>query len=237
MIAKLRKVFYETDVTWKKVIVMALICGVVIGLLMCVPFLDGSSLQQPGVSFEFWILAAIFIILNSEKPLEAGLKTFVFFLISQPVIYLVQVPFSTLGWRLFMYYPRWAVFTVLTLPGGMIAWYVKKETTMSVLILTVANILLCISLPGFVMDMARKFPYHLLTVLFIAAEIIMFILIIFQKKDKRVLAFIAAGVLIIGGIGYNVRERAQYQEPAGIEYSETENAQRPMIFEQYFKSA
>lgn len=38
--------------------------------------------------------------MNSKDPLDSALKTFVFFLISQPLVYLVQVSFSEMGWGL-----------------------------------------------------------------------------------------------------------------------------------------
>ena len=84
--------------SWKLVIILSVICGVIPGLLMVPEQLSGTSFQMPGISFEFWICAGLFISLNCNKPLDAGLKVFVFFLISQPLIYLVQVPFSLLGW-------------------------------------------------------------------------------------------------------------------------------------------
>ena len=61
---------------------------------------------------------AMYIILNCDSPLEAGKKTFIFFLISQPLIYLVQVPFSWLHWAIFVYYPTWGILTLFTFPGA-----------------------------------------------------------------------------------------------------------------------
>ena len=61
-------------------------------------FLADTSLQDPGIYLEAWFVLALFVILNCGSALEAGKKCFVFFLISQPLIYLVQVPFAFLGW-------------------------------------------------------------------------------------------------------------------------------------------
>ena len=65
---------------------------------------EGNSFRQIAVTFEAWIVLAIIVVVNCDTPLEAACKTFVYFLISQPLVYLVQVPFHSLGFRLFMYY-------------------------------------------------------------------------------------------------------------------------------------
>lgn len=195
---RLNSFFTETPMPWKRVILLALACGVVPGLLMVPDFLKETSLQQPGISFEFWIAAALLIILNCEKPLEAGLKTFVFFLISQPLIYLVQVPLNPMGWELFSYYPRWAKLTLLTLPGGVIAWYTKKGGVLGALILAVAMGILCLELPTAVNMMVNAFPRYSLSVLFIAAELVLFPMIIFPVKKDRIISFALSAVMLIG---------------------------------------
>ena len=42
--------------------------------------------------------------MNSKSPVDSAIKCFLFFLISQPLIYLIQVPFSSQGWHIFVYY-------------------------------------------------------------------------------------------------------------------------------------
>lgn len=202
MIAKLKKLFFETNISWVKVILLAVLCGIIPGLLMVPAALKGTSLQQPGISFEFWIFMAMFIILNSKKPTEAGLKTFVFFLISQPLVYLVQVPFASLGWKIFSYYPRWGIITLLTLPGGMIAWFTKKGNLLSILILSVANLILCYQLPSAVKMMLDGFPRYILYVLFTIFCIVLFIFILFEKGSQRLIAFGIVLVLLAGSIFY-----------------------------------
>lgn len=196
----LEKLFFKTKMSWRLVLIFALCCGIAVGLLMIPDFLDETSFQAPGVYLEFWIAAALFIILNCDKPVEAGLKVFVFFLISQPLIYLVQVPFSWRHWQLFEYYPRWAVLTLLTLPGGMIAWFTKKGNWLSMLILSAANALLCVELVYFVNRTIVSFPHYLLTDLFIIAEITGFTLLILKKKPLRLAAFLLAAAFLVIGI-------------------------------------
>lgn len=62
----------------------------------------------------------LIIMANCQKPLESACKTFVFFLISQPLIYLLQVPFSSMGWGLFGYYWNWFIWTLLTFPMAFV---------------------------------------------------------------------------------------------------------------------
>lgn len=201
------KIFGGTEMTWRRVILTSLFTGVAVGLLMCPGFLEGTSLRQPGISYEFWILFALYISLNCEKPLEAGLKTFVAFVISQPVIYLVQVPFSWLHWQIMSYYPTWVIPTLLTLPGGAAAWYVKKGNRLSVLILSAANLILCVELPTAVLTMISAFPKLLLSVLFIVFEIVFFILLLFRDKKKRAAAFIIAAVMLCASAIYTCNSR------------------------------
>lgn len=93
---KLRNLFGNINMTWLKVIIFSVITGVYTGLINQVPFLTDTSFTDIAVSLEFWIVFAIFIIVNCKKWWDAVLKCFVFFLISQPLVYLVEVPF--LGW-------------------------------------------------------------------------------------------------------------------------------------------
>lgn len=200
--SKFYNMFNRINMSWIKVIILSLVCGVIPGLLMIPDFLIGTSLQNPGISYEFWVFMALLIALNCKKPVEAGLKTFVFFLISQPIIYLVQVPFSWMGWNLFSYYPFWAVLTLFTLPGGMLAWFVKKGNWLSVAILSVANVLLSFILVYLFTDMLNKFPKGIIAVLFIIFEIIFFTCMLLKGKKKRIVAFAIALVAIIAGSVY-----------------------------------
>lgn len=76
---------------------------------------------------EAWIFFAVIIMANCKKPLESALKTFVFFLISQPLIYLFQVPFSWMGCELFKFYFYWFKVTLCTFPGAFIGWFITKR--------------------------------------------------------------------------------------------------------------
>ena len=63
-----------------------------------IPQARDTSFADISTTFEWWILFGTIIIMNSKSNLDSALKCIVFFLISQPLVYLVQVPFSDLGW-------------------------------------------------------------------------------------------------------------------------------------------
>ena len=96
----MEKLFGGIDLTWPKLIAAAVAAGVLTAVLAIVPALHYTSFHAPTVTFEVWILLGILIIMNSRSNLDSALKCFVFFLISQPLVYLVQVPFNSLGFRL-----------------------------------------------------------------------------------------------------------------------------------------
>ena len=134
----LSKIFGGIKMTWKRLILFAVISGVITGLIaLLTP--DNNSIHQIAVTFETWVVLAIIVVVNCDRPLDADLKTFVYFLISQPLVYLVQVPFSRMGFGLFSYYwPYWFIWTAATLPGAFIAWFIKKDDLPGALILSVA---------------------------------------------------------------------------------------------------
>ena len=81
----LKKTFGGIRMTWPRLILFAVISGLVTGLVaLLVP--DGSSFRQIAVTFEAWIVLAVIVVVNCDKPLEAACKTFVYFLISQPLV-------------------------------------------------------------------------------------------------------------------------------------------------------
>ena len=183
------RIFGGFNFTWPRTIVFAIIMGIYTALMaMLVP--DGNSFHDIAVTIEWWVLPAIFIITNCQKPLDAALKVFVFFLISQPLVYLVQVPFNSMGWELFNYYPYWFRITLLTFPAGFIGWYIKKDKWYSGLILaTMTTLLACIGV-GYVHSFTETFPNHLITAIYCLGIIPVFIFGIFRKWQPRVVTII-----------------------------------------------
>ncbi len=124
----LKKLFGGLHIRWWQLILFAVICGVYTGVMAALPMARDTSFQDISITFECWVLFAIIIIVNGKTPLESALKTFVFFLVSQPLVYLVQVPFNELGWQLFQYYPPWFRWTLLTFPMAFVGHYMRPES-------------------------------------------------------------------------------------------------------------
>lgn len=196
----IRKIFGELNITWPKIIIFAIMIGIYTALVaMLMP--DGSSFHDIAVTLEWWVLPAILIIVNSKKPLEAALKTFVFFLISQPLVYLIQVPFNSLGWELFKFYPYWFMITILTFPAAFVGWYIKKDKWYSGIILSAATVLLIHSGYVFVLGFGKTFPNHLITVIYCFGIIPIFIFGIFQNKIPRIITAAISIVSLIVMVG------------------------------------
>ncbi len=53
---KIKKIFKETDITWKRLIIFALIIGLYTGLTTLVPAFKNTSFADISISFEWWIL-------------------------------------------------------------------------------------------------------------------------------------------------------------------------------------
>ena len=57
--------------TWPRLILFALLSGLITGLIaLLVP--QGYSIRQIAVTFEAWIVLAILVVTNCDKPLEAA---------------------------------------------------------------------------------------------------------------------------------------------------------------------
>ncbi|MBO6243324.1 MAG: hypothetical protein J6O41_01975, partial [Clostridia bacterium] len=163
---KLNQIVGGIDLTWKKIIIFAIIAGVYTAVMAILPIAKNTSFADITISFEVWILFGILIIMNSKSAKDSALKCFVFFLISQPLVYLIQVPFASMGWGLFGYYKYWFIWTLLTIPMGFIGYYMKKDKWWGLIILTPILIFLGFHYSSFFGQCIYNFPYHLLSTLF-----------------------------------------------------------------------
>ena len=205
--------------SWPRVILAAVLAGVVTALAaMFVP--DGNSFHEIAVMPEAWVLFAILIIVNCEKPLEAALKTFVFFLISQPLVYLIQVPFNSLGWQLFGYYRYWFMVTLLTFPGAYIGWFIKKDNLLSGLILSVMLALLAVLGTGYVRDMLQHFPNHLISALFCFGQIPLYIFGILQNRKAKIAACVITAAAIAAAVFANAGQ-AKFEQITAFDLDDT----------------
>ncbi|MBO4471160.1 MAG: hypothetical protein J5841_05350 [Clostridia bacterium] len=186
-----RKLFGGLRMTWPRLILFAVISGIVTALIaLLVP--QGNSIKQIAVTFEAWIVLAIIIVVNCETPLEAACKTFIYFLISQPLVYLIQVPFSSMGWKLFGYYTYWFYWTLATFPGAFIAWYIKRDDWIAAVIHSVALVALIWIGTGYLKQLIGNFPQYLLATLFCFGIVPVLIFSVHHNKAARVTASVIA---------------------------------------------
>ncbi|MCQ2458545.1 MAG: pilus assembly protein N-terminal domain-containing protein [Clostridia bacterium] len=188
------KSFTTQKMSWGKVILLALATAVLTAVLKLIPFFNNTSFQDIAINPECWILFAVFIIVNCKGWKEAAGKTFVFFLISQPLIYLIQVPFSRLGFGIFQYYKYWFIATLLTLPGAVIAYQVRRKDRLSVAVLSVAAAFLGYMSATYFLSVKASFPNHLLSLCFCIVLALFFAFALLENKYHRA---VIIGVLIV----------------------------------------
>lgn len=211
----MKKLFGKIDLTWKKIIIFSIITGIYTAIMALLPITGDTSFRDIAIQMEWWILFGVIIICNSKSPVDSALKCFIFFLISQPLIYLIQVPFSNLGWGIFRYYKYWFMWTILTLPMGYIGYYIKKNNIISAIILLPMLILLSYLGLGYLNSAIENFPHHLLSAICCFAFIIIIVLNILDKLKLRLFTFgitiisIIAFIIINGGLSNNTFEVVQ----------------------------
>ena len=194
------KLFGGIPMTWPKLIIFAVAAAIYTAAMLILTPAE-SSFHDIGVTFECWILFAVFIMLNCKSPLDSALKTFVFFLVSQPLIYLLQVPFYEGGFKIFMYYEYWFKWTLLTFPMALLGWFIGKRKWYSLLILSPAFVFLVFSGFGFLNyrdATSYAFPNHLLSGIFCLAVPVWLTIAIFFDWKKRLAGFgvIAAAAIV-----------------------------------------
>lgn len=192
---KLEHLFGGLDMNWKRLLVFALLAGAYTGLINQVPALAGTSFRDIAVSYEVWVFFAVVIAVSCRKPLEATEKVFVFFLISQAVCFLVEVP--ALGWsQAYAYFRMWFVQILLTFPGGYAAYYCKKDNWPGALLCLAGAVFEAVFLTGYAAACRMAFPKHLLTVLFCLFMIFCFAFVLVKKKGFRILVLAGAAVTV-----------------------------------------
>jgi len=183
------KVYGGLPMGWPVVILYAVGAALLATAFLLIPIFENTSFYRVGVTFEAWIFFAVIIMANCKKPLESALKTFVFFLISQPLIYLMQVPFSWLGWGLFAFYRYWFMWTLLTFPMAFVGWYIKKRNWLSLLILLPVIGYLTVTYVGAFQFTVKHFPLQLVTALFCLLQVAVYLYTFTGKWLQRALGF------------------------------------------------
>lgn len=182
--------------TWLKVVLFSVITGVYTGLIMLVPALNGTSFQDIGTTYEWWVIFAVIIVVNCKKNREAMLKCFVFFLISQPLIFVVEVLFQhiTLNDAIY-YYKIWLIPTLLTIPGGFIAYYCKKQNVFGAIILGLGNTIQLVLAFSYIVKCVSDFPHHILTIFVCISSMFVMSFGIQKEKKNRLISLIIPVVL------------------------------------------
>lgn len=193
---KLKKIFGGINLTWKRLIIFAIIAGIYTAIMAILPITDNTSFKDITINFEVWILFGIIIIMNSKSAKDSALKCFIFFLISQPLVYLIQVPFSSMGFGLFGYYKYWFIWTLLTIPMGFIGYYIKKNKWWGILILVPILLLLGVHYGEYLRETIYNFPYHLLSLMFCFITLLLYPICIFNNKKVKTIG-ITISILII----------------------------------------
>ena len=190
------KLYGGISLTWPGIILYAVGTAVLTAVFLVVPIFKGTSFARMGETLEAWIFFAVIIIANSKNPLESACKTFVFFLISQPLIYLLQVPFSWQGWGLFQYYKFWFILTLCTFPAAFIGWYIKKKNWLSLLI--IAPVLMFMGVTAYQSGLScmHNFPRLLVTTLFCILQIVLYVLAFCPDAVKRVIGFLIPVIIV-----------------------------------------
>ena len=197
----MKKLFGGINLTWKKLIIFAVIAGIYTALMALIPITEDTSFRDIAIQFEWWILFGIIIIANSKSPKDSALKCFVFFLISQPLVYLIQVPFVDIGFKIFIYYKYWFMWTLLTLPMGFVGYFINKKNVLSMIILLPMLLLLAFLGVGYLSATIESFPHHLLSSIACFAFIIIVVLNLF---DKKIFKIISLSIVLLFTLGYIV---------------------------------
>ncbi len=191
---------FKTPYSWKFIAIFAAVIGAFVGILNCIPTLKDTSFTDPALTFDVWIPLAIFVVLGCENTFDAAAKCFGFFLISQPIIYLVSIIgalfageafLATLHLYFVVYYigGGWLWWTLLTIPGGAIAYQVRHDNVVSAVILSVATgALVGLGLDKAFRVLPTNFPHHLLSVIFCIGMAFLLCFVVFKKKKTRAVA-------------------------------------------------
>jgi hypothetical protein len=192
------KLYGGINLTWPGIILYAVGAAVLTTVFLVLPIFHGTSFVRMGETLEAWIFFAVIIIANAKSPLDSALKTFVFFLISQPPIYLFQVPFSWQGWGLFQYYKYWFILTLCTFPAAYIGWYIKKKNWLSLLILMPVLILLAYLCEDGLKHVIHQFPSLLIMVVFCVLQVFLYLYTFTEKASQKIIgALVPAAVIAV----------------------------------------
>lgn len=183
--------------SWLTVILFAVAAGVYTGGVMLVSALKDTSFQDIGISHEWWVIFAVIIVVNCEKNWEAMLKCFVFFMVSQPLVYAVEVLFGPLTPDMAIhYYLIWLPMIILTLPGGFIAYYCKKQNPLGAVILALGNTIQATFGVYYLAQAVANFPRHLLSSVVCFGSMLLMSFCIQKERRNRLISLLLPVALL-----------------------------------------
>ena len=185
--------------SWPGVILFAVIAGLYTGAVMLIPALENTSFRDIGTYYEWWVIFAVIIVVNCKKSWEAMLKCFVFFLISQPLIFAVEVVMGPLETEQALYYYTqiWLPITMLTLPGGWLAYYCKKQNAFGAVVLGMGNTIQAMLGLVYLVMTLRNFPRHILSFLVCIGSIFVMSFQLQKTKRNRRISLLVPVVLLV----------------------------------------
>ncbi len=195
----MKKLYGNLKMSWLSVVLFAVIAGIYTGAVMLIDVLDDTSFQDIGISHEWWVIFAVIIVVNCEKSWEAMLKCFVFFLISQPLVYATEILLGDLTLDMAMHYycSIWLPATILTLPGGFIAYYCKKQNVFGAVIMGLGNTIQAILGVHYVTAAISNFPYHILSAIVCFGSIFLMSFEIQKENRCRLISILIPLVLTV----------------------------------------
>ena len=205
----LKKLFGGINLTWLKLIIFAVLAGVYTAVMAMIPAVKDTSFSDLTVTFEVWILFGIIIIMNSKSAIDSALKCFVFFLISQPLVYIIQdvIKHSHL---FSAYYKYWAMWTLATIPMGFIGYFMKKNKWWGLIILTPMMVFLGYHYNQYLGKAIYSFPYHSLTCAFCFITLIIYPIAIFDDKKIKITGLVISLGIIIFMTALSIRKPNVY---------------------------
>ncbi len=187
----------DTRLSWGSFFIFTAVVPIISGLLAVVPAFKNTSLSDSVDTMEWWILFGVFVIISSGSKRESAIRCFLFFLISQPLNYLVRVPFYPGGFSIFYRYPRWFIATFFTLIMGYAGYKIKEDSFISALILSPFTAVLGLIGCHYCFRCASSFPRHLLSAIccFVFIFVITLPLLTGKKKFIPIITgFVSAGI-------------------------------------------
>ncbi len=189
---RLRNPFGDLGMSWPAVVLFAVVVGVYTGTVASIPALEGTSFSDIAYYFEWWVIFAFIIAANCKGGWESAAKTLAFFLVSQPVIYVVRVLAGSLDLQvaLMAYRATWGPATLLTLPGGLVAHLIRRQDALGGAVLGLGNAIQVFMGAFYVAMVLKDPPFHLLSAAVCFGSIFAMTFLVQRRGRNRAIALL-----------------------------------------------